>query len=103
MTQSDWPDIMEMLRAHCTIPVGSGDLLPVGRYLTAIEEEPQFAQVGAKATNCVDFNLTPIQAVRVDQEQLARVLVDQALSDRRIRHRIQPVLRFVGDKQRSEK
>jgi hypothetical protein len=84
-------EFTEILRAATT--VYSFEPLPVGRYLTVIEEEPKFTRVGLKETPAVDFNLTPIQAVKVNQTQLAEVLDGQALSDRRIRHRM-----FITDK-----
>ena len=87
MAESDWASFEEILRGD-TSSGGSFEPLPVGRYLTVIDEAPKFTQVGAKVTPCVDFNLTPLEAIKVNREQLAKVLNGQDLSDRRIRHRM---------------
>jgi hypothetical protein len=86
MSESDWASFEEILRGDTTVYYF--EPLPVGRYLTVLDEAPKFTQVGAKATNCVDFNLTPLEAIKVNREQLAKVLNGQDLSDRRIRHRM---------------
>jgi hypothetical protein len=63
--------------------------LPVGKYLCIVDGQYKFEKAGTKETDCVDFNLQPIQVVDgVDQDQLAAALNGEALRDKRIRHRM---------------
>ena len=74
--------------------IKSPKALPVGTYLSIIDGQPNITQAGLNKTDCVIFNLKPIQAQDdVDQKQLAEVLNGEALQDRRIRHTM-----FVTDK-----
>ena len=62
--------------------------LPMGKYLCVVDGQYKFDNAGPKQTDCVDFNLMPVQAVDVDPNQLARALNGENLSDKRIRHRM---------------
>jgi hypothetical protein len=62
--------------------------LSIGKYHCIVDGQPNYAKAGAKETDCVDFNLKPIRALDVDPSQLAQALNGEALSDKRIRHRL---------------
>jgi hypothetical protein len=62
--------------------------LSAGKYLMIVDGPHQHAKAGAKETDCVDFNLKPIQALDVDPNQLTQALNGEALQDKRIRHRL---------------
>ena len=63
--------------------------LPIGKYLCrVVGPQPTYTKVGPRDTDCVDFNLMPVQALDVDPNQLAQALNGEILSDKRIRHRM---------------
>jgi hypothetical protein len=63
--------------------------LPIGKYLCrVVGPQPTYTKVGPRDTDCVDFNLMPVQALDVDPNQLAQALNGENLSDKRIRHRM---------------
>jgi hypothetical protein len=63
--------------------------LPPGKYLCTVEGVPEIGKVGQNGTDCVTFNLRPIQAVDgVDPDLLAVALNGASLKDKKIRHRL---------------
>jgi len=63
--------------------------LPVGTYLCIVDGQPEFAKIGKNNTDCVNFNLKPVQpGPDVDQKALQDTLNGQSLSDKKIRHRL---------------
>jgi hypothetical protein len=90
MSELSFAEILNMQAKDIKTP----QALPMGTYLSMVMEQPQFAKAGVAETDCVDFSLKPLQAQGdVDPKQLAEVLNGEALSDRRIKHRM-----FVTDR-----
>jgi hypothetical protein len=90
MEERSFAEILNMPLEEIKTP----QALPVGTYLCTVFGQPIFDKVGENQTDCVIFNLKPVQAQGdVDQKQLAEVLNGEALSDRKITHRM-----FVTDR-----
>ncbi len=63
--------------------------LPTGTYLCIVDGQPEFAKVGQNQTDCVNFNLKPMQAMQdVDQKALSESLNGDSLTEKKIRHRL---------------
>ena len=85
MTDANFRDILNMPILDIKDPVA----LPPGRYLCTVVEPPVFGKVGQNETDCVTFNLRPVQPVdAVDPNQLAAALNGVPLTDKTIRHRL---------------
>ena len=85
MSDISFQDILSKPADYIKAPVA----LPVGTYLALVDGQPEFAKVGQNNTDCVNFNLKPIQPQGdVDQKQLLEALNGQSLQDKKIRHRL---------------
>ena len=85
MAELSFTDILDMPIEDIKEPKA----LPPGTYLTIVDGQPEYAKVGQNQTECVNFNLKPLQAgPDVDPSQLAEVLDGANLQDKKIRHRI---------------
>jgi hypothetical protein len=62
--------------------------LPMGTYLCLVDGQPEQTTIGKNNTPCINFNLKPVQAVKVDDAELQKVLNGKALQDMKIRHRL---------------
>src|SRR5262249_40174387 len=90
MSERAFSEILSMTLEEIETPKA----LPIGTYLCIVKGQPEITQIGPNKTNCVIFNLEPVQAgTDVDQSQLREVLNGEALLDRKIVHRM-----FVTDK-----
>ena len=90
MSERSFADILGMPLNQIETPKA----LPVGTYPCIVKGQPEITQIGPNKTDCVIFNLEPVQAgTDVDQSQLREVLNGEALLDRKIVHRM-----FVTDK-----
>jgi hypothetical protein len=85
MSDISFSDILDMPVDEIKEP----QALPIGSYLTIVDGQPEFKKLGQNQTDCVEFNLKPIQAQQdVDEKQLAAVLDGSSLTDKKIRHRL---------------
>src|SRR5262249_47787286 len=90
MEERSFSEILNMTLEEIKTP----QALPQGTYLCMVFGQPEIKPAGEYKTDCVVFNLKPMQAQSdVDQKQLAEVLNGDALHDRTITHRM-----FVTDK-----
>lgn len=62
--------------------------LPVGQYLGMVDGQPEYIKVGQNQTPAVNFTIKVLQAVKVDEKQLADNLNGASLQDKKIRHRL---------------
>jgi hypothetical protein len=62
--------------------------LPIGTYIGIIDGQPEFVKLGQNQTDAVQFNIKPLQAVKVDERQLDEVLNGASLSDKKIQHTV---------------
>ena len=85
MTEMSFQDILQMPIDEIKEPTA----LPTGTYLTIVDGQPEFAKVGQNQTDCVVFNLKPLEPMQdVDRKLLAESLNGAPLSDKKIRHRL---------------
>jgi len=62
--------------------------LPPGTYLCIVDGPGEFAKIGQKQTDCINWKLKPMQAQPdVDQAALTQALQGKTLQEKMIRHR----------------
>src|SRR6516162_8046687 len=85
MAELSFQDILDMPIEDIKEPKA----LPPGTYTCIVDGQPEYAKVGQNQTECVNFNLKPLQAGSdVDANLLREVLDGANLQDKKIRHRI---------------
>jgi hypothetical protein len=81
------PSFMELLNKPAA-DIEEPKILPAGRYLCIVDSHKFVENVGKNSTNCVDFSLSPRQAIDVDPHLLSEALNGAALADRKIFYRM---------------
>jgi hypothetical protein len=81
------PSFAEILD-RSVVDIDEPKLLPEGKYLCIVDAFTKFEKIGKNNTNCVNFTLTPMQAIDVEPGALAEALNGATLHSRKIFHRM---------------
>jgi hypothetical protein len=84
----DTPPSFSDLLSKPAAEIEEPKVLPVGRYLCIVDSYKFVENFGKNNTNCVDFTLSPRQAIDVDSHLLSDALNGAALADKKIFYRM---------------